>query len=485
MVKNKDIYFFIFNLLIFILGIVVFLCFYISIGWNGMLIGVIIVFISNILDSVYNLRKKHVLFILYICIFTFLISRPFISMCRGNQWWWVSEKSNKFAQMSILIALVCLRFGGSFASVFQIKTRKAIYVQSDIYNGRVSLIRRFSLALFFIFVLFSYYYNIKAFLSIRGENYASYYIRQTGTPSIIRTLASLTIYPLCVYLATLPKKRHALTIIALYLFSVVPEFFIGARGKLVIAIIFTMEYYLFRQFHNRKEKWIGKSEILFIIIATPLFIAFLGAYNYWREKADSSLNFFEIIVDFFYKQGISYDVLCRAYDAMPLFPHEVPQDFIFGPIIDTFKHGSLAQILFGAKPLGGNSVYHALYGNSFGDTLAYTIDYYAYIEGHGFGSSYILEFYYHLGYLGVIVSSLVLGMLMVYINDWLNKGGLPRILALIILLNIFLIPRAPALGWSVFLFQPQSWVVIIVCRYLPLWISAPRKTLCRINEQEG
>ena len=168
-----------------------------------------------------------------------------------------------------------------------------------------------SLTLFYISVFSLFVVELEKFLYMRGRNYEEIYVSfRTQLPFFVNAIASMNKYFLCIFLATMPTKRKAILPLSLYVFSAVPYFLIGARFKLVVNALFMVVYFIIRETLENKKRWIGKFEKTAFLVSAPAVIAFLGAYNYIREgKKVAYKGFFDLIVDFFYKQGVSFEIL--------------------------------------------------------------------------------------------------------------------------------------------------------------------------------
>ncbi|HBF86828.1 MAG TPA: hypothetical protein DDW54_04020 [Clostridiales bacterium] len=472
---------------LFVIAAILFAVFSSRREWNQMLLCVLYILILNVVNCFLDFRKKYVLLFMYGCIFTFLLARPLISLARGNQWRTYSDAAHLFSLVSLSLSLIFMRIGSEMFAMrkgYEPVERKSLIKRGKVKSNRYATI---SFVLFIIFTACAFAYNLYLYISMRGKNYAEVYIRDDlAYPSLLRTLAGFAVYPFIVYLGFMPSKRKTVLSFFLYFVSVVPYFLIGGRAELVLVVIFFVIYVLFRHYNDKRERWINRDRKVMFILAVPLMIALLGAYGFWREGNNSGFNLWESIINFFYGQSVSYDVLCAAYETMPSFQAKVSQNFVFGPIIDLFLHGTIAQKIFGAASLGGNTEYHALYGNSFAATFAYFWDRTHYLSGHGWGSSYILELYYNYGYGGIIVYSFLLGYFLVAVKKLIRKGGLGRIFSFIFLNTIFLIPRGEALGWFVHIFKIQVWIILIICYFFPLWNFGltKKKKRIRISSKE-
>ena len=143
------------------------------------------------------------------------------------------------------------------------------------------------------------------------------------------------------------------------------------------------------------------------------------------------------------------------------FYHSVDLETILC-IIDYFAHGSFAQKFFHAEDLGsGNNLLWALKSNSFAHNMSY-IEADDYLEGHGLGSSYILEVFADYGYIGIILFSILLGVILIWFVNVMRKMNFGSMIVINIIMNIFFMPRGEATGCITFLVYAQFWVIILV-----------------------
>lgn len=456
--KSKNILYFFINACLFLVGITLFFSSYNTDSFNTILTGIMIVFLSNVIATLYDFKHKYILFFFYICIFTFLLSRPFISMCKGNVWWDYSYDANKKALLILFVSLIFLRLGDfviSFISNRVKSKRNNTKIETD------SRLRRSSLLFYIVFIIINIIYGVYSYVTA-SATYADVYIAESlSSFSLLRTIASLAIFPLCIYLSTNPKKRDSVICLILYIISTIPNLLIGTRADFVLAIIFTLIYFIYRHLYFKDEKWIGKLEIWLLIIFVPVGLFGLGALNYLRDNQATSFNFVDGIVDFFYKQGVSYDVMTYAMEFEDAVHATNSNNFVFGSIIDTIQHGTIGTLL-GGSSLGGNTIIHATEAHSFAHTLAYTVVRDDYLSGHGLGSSFILEAYFDGGLFGVGLISFIYALFLTGASRLLKKGNFLRIIVFIVLSKIMLAPRAEALGSITFLFTIQFWLVVLL-----------------------
>lgn len=428
--------------------------------------------ILNIIYSCKEIRKKIYILIMNISLFTFLIAKPVISTIKGMDW--INRfgiTSNVHALIFIVISLFCLYIGARFAEKDK-RTKKILddkkkevknfkYVNKE----KVKLFSNISFILFLVCAIFSIITEYDKLIYMHGKEYVEYYLTYENSFSpIITLLAGMTNIFLCIFLATMPPKEKAIIPMSIFIIYNMPTFIIGQRTPLVIAILFILAYFVIRDYLDNTQKWIGKFEKIALMVSVPICIVILAVFNYTRVDEElPTYNVLGLFSDFFYSQGVSYDVLNIGYQKKEEIKEISNNNYTFGPFIDYFKYSTIAQILFNTEdlPTGNNST-KALESHSYSHILSY-LSRDDYLEGHGWGSSFILETYTDFGYLGIIIYCIVLGYILARIPELLRKNIFLSSIILICTLNIFIVPRAEALQFLQFIVTPQFWGAWIGC----------------------
>ncbi len=458
------------QLTLFLVGTLLLITGYLGEMYNVILLGILAWFFCNLIYGVSQWRKRLIFLVFQLMIFTFLLSRPVISMCRGDVWWNFEQKTVFFALNLLWITLLCLRIGcmafewlfpkPSSPRVLSSRQGYGVYRETDFQKT----LRWVSLVFFLITTVFFWVIQLEKLIFIQGRDYAEIYLSyQSSLPGFVFTLSDMSDYALCIFLATFPKKKWVYPVLILYVLGTVPNLIIGVRNPLVLAVLFSFLYFLLRDILENRAYWFGKFEKTAAVILLPAALIFLSFYNYIRDGQAVSMGILESIVDLFYKQGVTFDVLCRAYEALPDLPDVVEKNYTFGPFVDYVTRGTFGQSLFGTSSIGTqNSEIVAVYGNSFAHSMSY-VAHPGYLNGYGWGSSYLLELFADWGYAGVVLGSTVLGGLMRWMTDGMRQSGLVRTVILLGLTEIFFIPRAEATGWMMFLITFQFWLAVGFC----------------------
>lgn len=458
---------------IFALSIALFLSGYISLVFNStmpfnvMLSGVLLILINNMLYSFERIKSRVYFLFFNVMVFIFLIGRPTIEMLKREERWEIGSGATIWALSAIFTSLLFLFIGSLVAEKLvdnsEIKKEKLNQYYCNSFNKRlcyknnnvefIKSIRKISLFLFYITMSFLLLYQFEQLMFMRGREYVEYYTAfKSRLPHIFLSISDTYKYFFCIFLATMPKKKETFVPLALYIISAIPSLIIGIRGPLVLNLIFVFLYYLLRDILEDKEKWIGYKEKAAIAIFAPTGIIFLGAYNYIREGEDVSQNtIIDLFIDFIHKQGVSFNVLCIGYDSIPYISKSGVISYTFGGVIDYFTHGTIAQKLFGAKALpSGNNLTIALESNSFAHRMAYISRGQEYLDGHGWGSSYLLETFADFGFIGIIVFSSIMGCLLMLFIPMIKRNWCLATYAFMILTYIYFCPRDAATGWMTF-----------------------------------
>ncbi len=456
---------------LFALSFVVFSFGYFDNSFNIMLVSVAMMWSCSVMYCFENWDSRMLLLMFNVVVFVFLMGRPLIDLFYGSKWCFSGYNANFFAVTSIYLSLISLMFGQWLGECKNCRKSGIVREHHDDPGAfqKSEYIRNLgivSLLLFYVSVVFLFAVELEKLLYMRGRSYEEIYVSfKTNLPYVVNALGSMCKYFLCIFLATMPSKRESLPPLALFIISNVPCFLIGGRSKLVVGFIFVLVYFMIRDILDDGEKWFGATEKFLILVGSPIALAFLGAYNYVREgKKIAPSGFFDLIVDFFYKQGVSFEVLKIGYNTIPKIKYTGFVNYTFGEVVDYLLHGTLAQVLWGAESLGsGQTQKLGLNSSLLANRMAYTASKTQFLKGHGWGSSYLLDTYADWGYIGIVVFSMLLGWLFARMIFYFKKGVFPATMVLLVLTSIYYCPRSSATFWMSFVVYAQCWVSVALC----------------------
>lgn len=434
-------------------------------NYNIMILAAMFLWISGFFFCIKNIANRVLLLLFDIVIFVFLMCRPIIDVLKGaTRWHYYADDSIYFAITSVAVSLIFLHLGCYFCErCFRDSADKSIMTLAPQSQSVVDF-RMIAFLLYLICMVFFMASEMDKVIFMQGRSYTEFYTGYTSSlPGSFYTISQMMPYALCVYLATLPPKKPAFFAQLLYVLSAIPQLIIGIRNPIVLNVIFVLIYYLMRDCIGDKEKWLGKVEKLIIIIGAPIAAFGLSVMNYLRAgNSNPNGGFFASIIDLFYKQGVSFDVLCMAHNAIPNLPGGT-KCYTFGPFIDGISQSRIGQVLFDVAifPSGNNEI-RAVEGNIFAHSMSY-VAHPDYLTGSGWGSSYILETFADFGWFGIIIYSFIFGCLFVFGVRAMKRGWFMRIVLLAAFMQLMFIPRAEALGFLSFLISIHFWLVVIFC----------------------
>lgn len=446
-----------------LLGFFLFLLGYFNENFNFQILGIVCLGINNLIFASRKMGDRVLFFFFTIMLFTFMYSRPFISMIRRNIWWGYFEpESIQFSLTSLFVSTLALYIGVILYSVIEKnwfpKRGNITKETSEEYKKRMILFV-VSFLMFVVCWICSTLIDVEKLLFVRGHSYEAFYVSyKTVAPLPIKALSTMMPYSICFLLACKPRKKIVFPILTFYVLGGVPTLLMGQRNTLVLRLLFVLVYYIIQNYNDDRDKWLGKVEKLGIAIGTPLLLLLLGAYNYIRANtAVESKGIFSLIMDFFYKQGTQFDTLSSGYENLGKLPFVELKNYTFGGFIDSFKHGFIAQKIFGSPGLGdGNNPVKGMVSNSYAHNLAYVYRRDAYLSGNGNGGSYLLDVNADYGMVGIILFSLLFGIILIYlVRLFANRGYLSSVFVLCCLSDIFWTPRGGATEWLLFLIKPS------------------------------
>lgn len=469
-------------------------------SWNGMLLAVMLLWLSNCLYSFENLRERIYFLFMHLMMYLFILSRPTIDFIRGKEWWiYNPENAVIFTVTAVFLALLFLFFGAVlFDLVFRNRPLKPHPKAALLYGDSpyMKTLRLISLAAFCVCLACFFYTEMDKFLFMRNRTYTDYYsVYDPKFPFYIRYPAGMAEYFMFIYLATLPKKRSAFFVLGLYLVSLMPSFLFGLRSPLMLGAVFVFLYYYMRDSQRPdfspktgkpEKKWLGTAEKTLVIIAVPAAIFLMYLMNYFRAKvAVGNVSVIQAMLSALHQQGVTFHVIGNGYNIIPLLPKTEFHNYTFGHIIDYFRYNSVSRTLFGTVAMPwGNSLRAALEGNKLSHALSYLVLGNEYLYGgRGLDSSFVLEPYVDWGWVGQAVFCGCFGFFLLYLTRMMKKGWFARTLALCMLLNLYFAPRSAALGWFNPILSLPFWAAIIVC-VLAAKILSEKYTVAKLQKRE-
>ena len=455
---------------------------------NVSLLSTLLFLLVSSLIACWNDIKYYLIhFIFFLTIFVFLVSRPTIDYFRDGALDTYHPIAYRFAFIVVMVSILGLTIGGVLARYFI--ARKKIKVPNIGNSLKEVYIKRLRFVSLGVFLLTYPFYFIRLFerllYRLQTSYYAYYANFESKLPYFTYILSTFTVYAMCMYLATKPKKLQATAVLVSFIAVNTIHLAIGTRNPFILSILFAFVYYFMRE-QTEKGKWIGFKEKLAIFVGSPILMLAMGVLNYVRDNVQvAHTGFWELLLDFIYKQGTSFGVLARGFLFNSSLPYRDFRNFTFGPVLDYFSRGSLGAI-FGGKAFEHttNSVELAIDSNSYAHNLSYLVLNKEYLKGHGIGSSYIMELYTDYGMIGVFLLSLLLGILFIAMLQVAYRSRtILFALSLLILNNLFFMPRSSFSESFFNLFTMQFWGIVLVIIFVAKMLTKENQYLLNKGEK--
>ena len=455
---------------------------------NVSLLSTLLFLLVSSLIACWNDIKYYLIhFIFFLTIFVFLVSRPTIDYFRDGALDTYHPIAYRFAFIVVMVSILGLTTGGILARYFiSRKQIKVFKIGSSLKEVYIKRLRFVSLGVFLLTYPFYFIRLFERLLYRLQTSYYAYYANfESKLPYFTYILSTFTVYAMCMYLATKPKKLQATAVLVSFIAVNTIHLAIGTRNPFILSILFAFVYYFMRE-QTEKGKWIGFKEKLAIFVGSPILMLAMGVLNYVRDNVQvAHTGFWELLLDFIYKQGTSFGVLARGFLFNSSLPYRDFRNFTFGPVLDYFSRGSLGAI-FGGKAFEHttNSVELAIDSNSYAHNLSYLVLNKEYLKGHGIGSSYIMELYTDYGMIGVFLLSLLLGMLFIAMLQVAYRSRtILFALSLLILNNLFFMPRSSFSESFFNLFTMQFWGIVLVILFVAKMLTKENQYLLNKGEK--
>ena len=455
---------------------------------NVSLLSTLLFLLVSSLIACWNDIKYYLIhFIFFLTIFVFLVSRPTIDYFRDGALDTYHPIAYRFAFIVVMVSILGLTTGGILARYFiSRKQIKVFKIGSSLKEVYIKRLRFVSLGVFLLTYPFYLIRLFERFLYRLQTSYYAYYANfESKLPYFTYILSTFTVYAMCMYLATKPKKFQATAVLVSFIAVNTIHLAIGTRNPFILSILFAFVYYFMRE-QTEKGKWIGFKEKLAIFVGSPILMLAMGVLNYVRDNVQvAHTGFWELLLDFIYKQGTSFGVLARGFLFNSSLPYRDFRNFTFGPVLDYFSRGSLGAI-FGGKAFEHttNSVELAIDSNSYAHNLSYLVLNKEYLKGHGIGSSYIMELYTDYGMIGVFLLSLLLGILFIAMLQVAYRSRtILFALSLLTLNNLFFMPRSSFSESFFNLFTMQFWGIVLVILFVAKMLTKENQYLLHKGEK--
>lgn len=480
--------------LVFILtSLIMMLASYRTLNYNVMIISIVVLY----LGMISRVEKDGILFFLFLSSFmVFLVSRSTLDIIDKYDWTigWKGENLEKALPL-LYVSLVMLYLGFHLSRKNK-KSKENKSSEVSIFSNKLKSLSNsinsnalFILGVIILFLLtyiIAFYMEVDKYIFMRGRLYEEFYLYYSPKFSIlVRMLASINKYLFFFLLSLRPKKITTYILFGLNIIKTIPLLLIGQRGEFTLAMVLMVVYYIMQQLSTGDKVWITKANIYTILGLIPILILLMAFINEGRHG--STFQFSGVLKTgkkFIHQQGVSFDTYMYGFEnEAKIRMLTTNKNYVFGPIIEFIKYNPLTTIVFNIKPLpSGNNAIRAIEGNSFAHILAY-VAHRGYLNGFGFGTTYISEAYHSYGLVGVMLLNILLGVIIFNIQEFFKGTVFKRFLAIIVICDILYLPRQSFSSILLFIIHPYFWATLILLSVLYYFV-VKLQAKCDFSDEE-
>ena len=307
-------------------------------------------------------------------------------------------------------------------------------------------IRLISLVFFNITLVFKLIVNASIVVFVRANGYYGFYTDYSFPgPTFMLKLATMCTAAFYIFLGTFPSKKECRLPVIMYLGATMITILSGRRNDIITAVLLIFIYYCFRNImYSNHEVWVSRKVVYVLILLAPVLLSILNSISAQRTGKTNTLmiSYFEGLINFFYIQGFSINVIKWARQLQDSIPDKF---YSFGQLIDFFTTGNfISRLLFNFKSFSGQTAERALEGNRMSYLLTYLVFPARYAQGYGVGSSYIAEAFHDFGYAGVAAVNSLYGYLLAKYNYINYKNPFIFAISFLMMEGLIMAPRSYA-----------------------------------------
>lgn len=430
--------------------------------------------ITMIVFCLRDLNGRIALLAFIVAVFSFLMTRLIIPVFYSNVY--ISDSLGNtmsfrpdtydFMAKAIFLSLICA-FSG-FNSVHQ---KKELSFEFNPSSNYVSRLRKVSRTLMVFSSLFYAAILLEEAFYMWQNGYMDLYLSyESKFPPLFKRFSLLYHLSFFIFLSTLPSKRQAKPYIVYYcLLSVLP-LLSGQRAGFILDILVIVVYFFIRNRQLGGEKWIGTKGKFLLLLFVPLVCALMFIVLLLRgENSTDGYSLGNMIVNFFFQQGSSMQVLGLTYEVKGTLP---PNKFYsFGTIIDNFNNNIIYHLLGIAESYRSQTVEFAINGHSLANYLTYQYQTQRFLAGGGMGSCYMAEVWADWGMVGLGLWSFVYGWVLSHITIWSQKNVWMFAISFYMMRAIVFAPRSSAISFISDFMSPTFLLAMIVMHFYSNWKS--------------
>ena len=209
-----------------------------------------------------------------------------------------------------------------------------------------------------------------------------------------------------------------------------------------------------------------KLAIVGICCSLPFAAFALQIIKYTRVGNAADINFWDGFFEFFESQGVSINIISNEIK----YRNEISQigghAFVIKQIVSYLQQNVLFRTLFGFKKIVGNTVEMAMSGSSLGSTMMYIILPSSYLRGIGCGTCYLAELYQDASWIGLILGSVVIALLLNWIKKVDRVGWIMSAMMMNCMRIVLVLPRGAFFKWLTEILSVPNLMLLLLLLFL-------------------
>jgi hypothetical protein len=337
-------------------------------------------------------------------------------------------------------------------------------------NFTIPVIRQLSEIVLFVSSVPFLYVLLQTVLNVLRGGYLNSFTTTVSIPSVISRLSMFFVPSFAVFLATLPNKKQMWPPLVIYGVYMLSSVFTGRRTTIVTEALMLIVYFVMRDsMLPKQERKLKKRTVGVAAIFGVAFMYLLQLVALIRAGiSNTSHGLGEMLVSFFDSQGASFRVVMQTVNHIDLFDPSTSYQYLFYPF-ERFVHNNIiTSTAFGLAPIVEvQTSAFAQTTHNFAHVLTFMVDPVRYVGGGGFGTSYIAEAWVAYGIPGVIVISMMIGLIFRFFSSMLTRPWVVLASCLLAIKDFIYIPRSFAFMWVTDTFN-----ITYFCFYGVLYLAA-------------
>ena len=408
------------------------------------------IFSLLIIESLFDIKKNYLLIIFYFVFFIFTMGQYIFP--NYTNWIYYNQYSNSTIVKTIFIqeiALIITYIGYKISFNF-----KSHLVEVNLSEN----FRKFLFCILTFLFILSLIVNFETGFRVMKYGYLIIYSNDVSSiiPGFIKYISFM--FPLLsfIMLYLCKKNKEYYLILFMYFVYSCSTLLTGVRGDFCIGMILIFICFVVKKYLVDCSKIKLKKVIIgvsLLIVLLPVSIIGLSIFNSIRNKNSYDKNVFVQFSNFFVNQGSSVNLISMAIENQEELD-ESKHLYTFGPVIENLD---LKLNKFVDIDLIGDT--HTSFAR---DVSMIGLGEEGVNSGQGLGSQYLGELFIDYGYIGIILYSIFLGIILRILSNFYKYNFIGYSLSLVLIQSFLFLPRSQSFQFLNSIISFNYWFLIII-----------------------